>query len=121
MLPAFLPVIAPEIFALRPDYVAISVTADGLQTTATHPLADEYLAGTVAHRSPPWAEGHLEAWRTAYRGFGAKPQRTPCSVEALTARMLKDGHLPAVNAVVDLYNAISVRSAIPIGGENIAA
>jgi DNA/RNA-binding domain of Phe-tRNA-synthetase-like protein len=29
--------------------------------------------------------------------------------------------LPTINAVVDLYNALSVRFAIPIGGENIAA
>ncbi|HUL98469.1 MAG TPA: phenylalanine--tRNA ligase beta subunit-related protein, partial [Mycobacterium sp.] len=53
--------------------------------------------------------------------FGAKPQRTPSSVEALARRIQGGGPLPAINAVVDLYNALSVQFAIPIGGENIAA
>ena len=56
-----------------------------------------------------------------YRAFGAKPQRTPSSVDALLARLDKDGRLPTINAVVDLYNAISVRYVIPVGGENVAA
>ncbi len=63
----------------------------------------------------------MEAWRTTYRAFGAKPQRTPCSVDTLLMRVARDGRLPTINAVVDLYNAISVRYAIPVGGENIAA
>jgi DNA/RNA-binding domain of Phe-tRNA-synthetase-like protein len=33
----------------------------------------------------------------------------------------KDGGLPSINAVVDLYNWVSVRHALPVGGENIAA
>ena len=36
-------------------------------------------------------------------------------------RMQADGRLPAVNALVDLYNAVSVRYAVPVGGENIGA
>jgi DNA/RNA-binding domain of Phe-tRNA-synthetase-like protein len=68
--------------------------------------------------SEPWAEHHREAWRDAYRAFGAKPQRTPCAAEALLKRVARDGVLPSVNAVVDLYNAASLRFAIPIGGEN---
>lgn len=63
----------------------------------------------------------MESWRDAYRAFGAKPQRTPCSAQALLKRIAQVGRLPTVNAVVDLYNAISVRFALPIGGENAAA
>ena len=69
----------------------------------------------------PWAEAHLNAWREAYRGFGAKPQRTPCSAEALRKRCERDGTVPAANAVVDLYNAISLRFAIPVGGEDASS
>ena len=36
-------------------------------------------------------------------------------------RVMRDGCLPSVNAVVDLYNAVSLRFAIPVGGENIDA
>ena len=54
----------------------------------------------------------------AFRAFGAKPQRTPCSAEALLKRAKRDGVIPSVNAVVDLYNAVSLRFAIPVGGED---
>ncbi|MBW6135213.1 B3/4 domain-containing protein, partial [Pseudomonas aeruginosa] len=62
-----------------------------------------------------------QAWAEAFRRFGAKPQRTPCSAEALRKRALRDGGLPSIDPVVDLYNAISVQFAIPVGGENLAA
>jgi DNA/RNA-binding domain of Phe-tRNA-synthetase-like protein len=122
MTPQFTPVVGTEIFDLRPDYNAISVVADGVDNVAHHPAVDRYVEEFLTRPAlPSWTEGHLEAWRTAYRAFGAKPQRTPCSVDALLMRLGKDGRLPTINAVVDLYNAISVRYAIPVGGENIAA
>jgi DNA/RNA-binding domain of Phe-tRNA-synthetase-like protein len=58
--------------------------------------------------SAPWAAPHLDAWRDAYEAFGAKPQRTPCSAKALRKRCERDGSLPPVNPIVDLYNAISL-------------
>jgi DNA/RNA-binding domain of Phe-tRNA-synthetase-like protein len=60
---------------------------------------------------------HVAAWRDAYRAFGAKPQRTPSSVDALWQRAAK-GALPRINWLVDLYNAISVLYALPVGGED---
>ncbi len=96
--------------------------ADGIENIARHPVVDRYVEATVLHPAPPpWTEGHVEAWRTAYRAFGAKPQRTPCSAETLMMRAAKDHRLPTINSVVDLYNSISVRYAIPVGGEDIAA
>ncbi|CCV03038.1 conserved hypothetical protein [Mesorhizobium metallidurans STM 2683] len=58
------------------------------------------------------------SWSDAYVLFGAKPNRTPCSAQALRKRVLKDGTLPTINPVVDLYNAVSLKYAIPVGGEN---
>lgn len=68
-----------------------------------------------------WAEAHLSAWDDVFRAFGAKPKRTPCSASALRKRVLKEGALPPLDPVVDIYNAISIRYAIPVGGENLAA
>jgi DNA/RNA-binding domain of Phe-tRNA-synthetase-like protein len=61
------------------------------------------------------------AWADVFRKFGAKPQRTPCSAEALRKRVLRDGNMPSIDPVVDLYNAISIQYAVPVGGENVAA
>jgi DNA/RNA-binding domain of Phe-tRNA-synthetase-like protein len=69
---------------------------------------------------PSWANDHLAAWREAYKAFGSKPQRTPSSAEALWRRIERDGAISAINAVVDLYNAISLRYAVPVGGEDLA-
>ena len=115
----FAPIISPDIFALRPDFRALSIHA--LNVTNIDSTSETKTALVNACNSPcsaPWAEAHREAWREAYRAFGAKPQRTPCSAEALLKRASRDGVLPSVNAVVDLYNAVSLRFAIPVGGEN---
>jgi len=115
-----LPVIAPEIFELRPDYCALSVMALNVTNQPNDTLTQE-LAERLSAPLPAWADAHLDAWREAYRGFGAKPQRTLPSADALIQRLRRDGQLPPINPVVDLYNAISVSFAIPVGGENIAA
>lgn len=115
------PVIAPEIYALRPDFAALSILVTGARNGPSDPYGAKQLRLACEAQEPEWAEAHLDAWRGAYHAFGAKPQRTPCSVEALRKRAQRDGTLPPVNAVVDLYNAISLRYALPIGGEDADA
>ncbi len=115
------PVIAPEIYALRPDFAALSILVTGARNRPSDLGDAEQLRLACEAQEPEWAEAHLEAWRDAYRAFGAKPQRTPCSVEALRKRAQRDGTLSSVNAVVDLYNAVSLRYALPIGGEDADA
>ena len=60
----------------------------------------------------------MAAWREAYRAFGAKPQRTRNSLEALLRRAASG--LPRVNRLTDLYNAVSVLHQVPLGGEDLA-
>ena len=55
-----------------------------------------------------------EEVREAFRAFGAKPKRYQCSAEALIRR-----GLPSISLLVDLYNAVSVTHAVPVGGEDI--
>ena len=38
---------------------------------------------SVAAGGAPWAQDHLSAWGEVFKRFGAKPQRTPCSAQAL--------------------------------------
>lgn len=115
------PVITSEIHTLRPDFTALSILVVGDRNGPSDPHSAEKLRLACEADEPEWTQGHLDAWRDAYRAFGAKPQRTPCSVEALRKRAQRDGTLPPVNAVVDLYNAISLRYALPIGGEDAGA
>jgi DNA/RNA-binding domain of Phe-tRNA-synthetase-like protein len=39
----------------------------------------------------------------------------------LLRRVQREGTLPRINAIVDRYNALSVRYAVPIGGEDVTA
>ena len=88
-----------------PGYRAGVVVADGLSNGPPVPLAVE---------PAPLDHPHLLAWREAFRAFGAKRYR--CSAEALISRA---DEFPQINRLVDLYNAVSVRWAVPVGGEDI--
>lgn len=122
-MPAVIPSIAPQVLQLALGFRALSITVQA--APLVHPEVSEQAlqraAAVLADNGPAWADAHLAAWAQAFRGFGAKPQRTPCSAEALRKRFQRDGRLPAIDPVVDLYNAISLEYAIPVGGENLAA
>lgn len=112
------------VFALRPDYRALLLAADGLVPGPSDDLSQALLqqAETAASQAlsdrPVEELAHVAAWREAYRGFGAKPQRTRPSVEAL-ARRAESG-LPRVNRLTDVYNAVSVIHQVPVGGEDLS-
>lgn len=64
-------------------------------------------------------EPKIAAWREAYRKFGAKPKEYPSSIEALYKRVLKGGDIGAINPLVDIYNYISLKHMLPVGGEDL--
>lgn len=115
-------VVEPAVFELRPDYRALLLVVDGLDPDAASSSADELIdraearARALLATSPVENLPHIAAWRDAYRAFGAKPQRTRNSLEALTRRAAQG--LPRVNALTDVYNAISVLHQLPLGGED---
>ena len=116
----------PAVFDLRPDYRAMLLVVDGLAPDGSDPgggaRLDALVAAAEAHSRALLAASlveelpHIAAWREAYRAFGAKPQRNRNSLEALTRRA--EQGLPRVNALTDIYNAISVLHQIPLGGED---
>lgn len=117
------PSIDPRLTGIAPGFRALSIlvkatpiTQPDVASAALAQACQQVLTDDVA-----WAEAHLSAWDDVFRAFGAKPKRTPCSASALRKRVLKEGALPPLDPVVDIYNAISIRYAIPVGGENLAA
>jgi DNA/RNA-binding domain of Phe-tRNA-synthetase-like protein len=113
----------PAVLALRPDYRALLVAVDGLTPMASTDVGErllrraEAVAAEVLADTPVEELPHVAAWRDAYRTFGAKPQRTRHSLEALMRRA--GGGLPRVNALTDIYNAVSIIHQIPLGGEDL--
>ncbi|WP_036240975.1 B3/4 domain-containing protein [Mesorhizobium sp. STM 4661] len=117
------PIIDGRIKNIGSGFRAVSVYVDA--TSAGEGRFDPRLLGEACDCAladgPAWAEAHLASWSDAYVVFGAKPNRTPCSAQALRKRVLKDGTLSTINPIVDLYNAISLKYAVPVGGENFDA
>lgn len=111
------------VFALRPDYRALVLAVDGIVPGPSDQESDALLqaaeqsAAEALREQPVDQIPHVAAWREAYRAFGAKPQRTRNSLEALLRRTASG--LPRVNRLTDIYNAISVLHQIPLGGEDL--
>ena len=117
------PSIDSHLAGIAPGFRALSILVEA--APITHPeVAPAALAQAcqqMLNDDVPWADAHLSDWDEVFKAFGAKPKRTPCSASALRKRVLKDGSLPSLDPVVDIYNAVSIRYAIPVGGENLAA
>ncbi len=61
----------------------------------------------------------INVWREAYRAFGAKPKEGKSSVEALYKKTLEGEKLRHINKIVDIYNYISLKYLLPVGGEDL--
>ena len=61
----------------------------------------------------------IESWRKAYSSFGAKPKKYKCSVENLYRMILEGIKLKHINKLVDIYNYISIKHMVPVGGDDI--
>jgi DNA/RNA-binding domain of Phe-tRNA-synthetase-like protein len=118
--------IAPEVFERFPGYVRGVVVCYGV-TNGESPaelvqlLRDAEAA--VRARGVPVEqiaeEPHIKAWRDAYRAFGAKPAEFRSSIEAMARRALRGDQLPAISALVDIGNVISLRHMLPAGSHAI--
>jgi DNA/RNA-binding domain of Phe-tRNA-synthetase-like protein len=113
----------PDVLALRPDYRALLLAVDGIEPGPGDDASESLLQQAEASARAALAErpveelSHVAAWREAYRAFGAKPQRTRNSLEALLRRA--EMGLPRVNRLTDVYNAVSVLHQVPLGGEDL--
>lgn len=114
----------PAINAQFPGYAGLAIYATGLRNGPSdaagiallQDVADAAVADFGADKAA--SHPHITAWREAFGRFGSKPSKYPCSAEALLNRVLRGNGLPAINRVVDIYNAVSVRHVLPAGGED---
>lgn len=111
------------VYSLQPDYRAVLLAVDGLVPGPSDSASEALLQAAEASAQKALDSGgledfpHVAAWREAYKAFGAKPQRTRNSLEALLRRTASG--LPRVNRLTDIYNAISVLHQVPLGGEDL--
>ncbi len=129
MSPMVLLRVTPEVVDAFPDVLVGVVAFQGVLNAGESAELMELLRGEeddavrrLGEAGRPIPEHpHVAPWREAYRKFGAKPKDHPSSIENLLRRVAKGHRLPHVNRLVDLYNAVSLRHLVPVGGEDLDA
>lgn len=117
--------IADEIFAKFPEYRRGVVVARGVRNGDSPPelvgmlREEEARARERLNMDTLTAEPRLASWREAFRRLGYKPGDFRPSIEALLRRVLRGQELPAINALVDIGNVVSLRRLLPVGGHAI--
>jgi DNA/RNA-binding domain of Phe-tRNA-synthetase-like protein len=108
-----------------PDFRVAVVVAEGLTIGARDAALDQEIAQAEARARARWAGVELSAipgvaaWRTAYRAFGVKKTSYRSAVERLLKRVLAGDALPRVNALVDLYNMVSLDEGLCLGCDDV--
>ena len=117
--------VSPELFELLPDAVFGVVAVRGADNSREYPeisallrsaAADcaAALAGVKVKESPD-----IVPYREAFRALGINPNKFMCSIEALLTRIAKGKGLPEISPAVDLGNAVSLMTRLPIGAHDM--
>ena len=72
------------------------------------------MAGVKVKESP-----EIVPYREAFRALGINPNKFMCSIEALMTRIAKGKGFPEISPIVDLGNAVSLRTRLPIGAHDM--
>lgn len=118
-------VIADAMFDEFPDLILGVVILHGIDNAQDRAEISGLLR--EAEASLPGAFGgtpvidhpQIAPWREAYRKFGAKPKDYPSSIENIARRVLNGAKIGHINNLVSLYNTISLRHLLPVGGEDL--
>jgi DNA/RNA-binding domain of Phe-tRNA-synthetase-like protein len=93
----------------REDAAIAQALADAHETALAHVPADTWTNNPVVSR-----------WRAAFQQFKTK-KGARSSIEALLKRVSNGNTIGSINPLVDVYNTISLRYGMPVGGEDLAA
>jgi DNA/RNA-binding domain of Phe-tRNA-synthetase-like protein len=117
--------IQKEIFDILPDLTIGMVVAKGVDNTHPSKEIDDLLAKAVEEVKKNFvgdkAQEHprIKPWRTAFSKLGISGSKFPSSIESMARRILKGDPFPKINPLVDLYNSVSLRFLVPMGGHDL--
>jgi len=117
--------IQKELFDHLPDLTIGMVVATGLDNTRPSGEIDRLLEQAVETLKKNFvgdkAQEHprIKPWRTAFARLGISGSKFQSSVESMARRVLKGDPFPKINPLVDLYNSLSLKHLIPMGGHDL--
>jgi lysyl-tRNA synthetase class 2 len=118
--------VLPEIFEVFPGLRVGTVVVRGLNNRGTNPeiwnsikRAQEEIRSRF-DRENLIEHPKIQSWRRAFISFGAKPKKHRSSVESLYTMTLDGRDIRPINKIVDIYNYISLKYMVPVGGDDLA-
>jgi DNA/RNA-binding domain of Phe-tRNA-synthetase-like protein len=117
--------IQKELFDLLPDLTIGMVVATDVNNTHSCEEIDGLLTQAIEELRRGFivdkAQDHpsIKPWRAAFSKLGISGSKFPSSVESMARRILKGDPIPKINSLVDLYNSVSLRYLVPMGGHDL--
>jgi len=117
--------IQKELFNILPDLTIGMVVAKDVDNTRSSKEIDDLLTQAVEEMKKNFigdkAQEHprIKPWRTAFSKLGISGSKFPSSIESMGRRVLKGDPFPKINPLVDLYNSVSLRFLVPMGGHDL--
>lgn len=114
-----------ELFDILPDLTIGMAVAMGIDNTRPSKEIDDLLAQAVEEMKKNFigekAQDHprIKPWRTAFSKLGISGSKFQSSIESMARRVLKGDPFPKINPLVDLYNSVSLRFLVPMGGHDL--
>jgi DNA/RNA-binding domain of Phe-tRNA-synthetase-like protein len=113
------------IFRAFPGYVRHVVVAEALDNAGPRPSLEALLRESEASVRADSAfldpKGHprLASWREAFQAFQVNPNKCPPSIFNLIKRVRGGTDLPFISPLVAIFNIVSLRHALPAGGDDL--
>lgn len=117
--------VSRDVFELLPDACFGVVAVRGVDNSRAYPQVSELLHSAIAECEGALAgvkvkeSPEIVPYREAFRALGINPNKFMCSIEALLTRIAKGKGFPEISPIVDLGNAVSLRTRLPIGAHDM--
>lgn len=117
--------VSPDVFELLPDACFGVVAVRGVDNSRAYPEVGELLHQAIAECEAALGGAkvkespEISPYREAFRALGINPNKFMCSIEALLTRIAKGKGFPEISPIVDLGNAVSLRTRLPIGAHDM--
>ena len=117
--------IQKELFHILPDLTIGMVVAMGLDNIHPSREIEALLSQAIEEMKRNFiidkAQEHprIKPWRTAFSKLSISGSKFPSSIESMAKRILRGDPFPRINPLVDLYNSVSLRYLVPMGGHDL--
>ena len=117
--------IQKELFDLLPDLTIGVIIARGIDNTRAsveiERLLVEAIEGIRESFGAEKVQEHprIKPWRSTFSKLGISGSKFPSSIESMARRILKGDPFPRINPLVDLYNSVSLKFVVPMGGHDL--